>query len=672
MDNSLDKVNKIEIIEHVWINMSDGVRLSAKIWMPIDIKSQPVPAILEIIPYRKRDSYALRDHANHAWLAAHGYACIRPDMRGHGDSEGIMLDEYSKREQQDTIEVINWLARQPWCTGKVGMMGLSWGGIASLQAAVKQPPALKAIIPVGSSVDRYYDDAGYLVGGYPGQGLGWGGIMAGYCIRPPDPAIVGKEWEKIWLKRLEKTPLFIEKWLNHQLRDETWIEGSVCEHFEKIKTPVLGISGWNDCWPNTMIRLMENIKAPITAVSGPWGHVYPNLGGPGPKIGFLQLALDWFDKWLKSSQTNEANENKFLAYIQSSHIPDQDATDRPGFWVSEPKWPSKNSIHKHYYLNGSKLCERQSKISEQAEICSPLTLGLSTGEYMPISGVEELPADQSRDDALSVFFETDELLRPTCILGTTKVHLKVSSNCTHGIIAVRLCDVSPDRKSTLITYGIINLKLREGREKLTKIVPDEFMDITVRLNDTGWQLQKGHRIRLSISSQLWPMAWPQPEKTKLTLELNSCLLEVPIFNTSKKYRTEELFSKPEEAAPLPHKVIKEGFGSREITRNNTTGELVYDVIHDGGELHFTDINLIYGSNNSQHYIIKDNDPLSAKIIYVADFKFLRENWHVETKSILTVTCDRDSFFLKANISGLENNNVVFSRDWNVKVPRLVY
>ena len=178
MGNSLDKINKIEIIEHVWIDMSDGVRLSAKIWRPIDVKFQPVPAILEIIPYRKRDSYALRDHANHAWLATHGYACIRPDMRGHGDSEGIMLDEYSAREQQDTLEVINWLANQPWCTGKVGMMGLSWGGIASLQAAVKQPPALKAIIPVGSSVDRYYDDAGYLVGGYPGQGLGWGGIMA--------------------------------------------------------------------------------------------------------------------------------------------------------------------------------------------------------------------------------------------------------------------------------------------------------------------------------------------------------------------------------------------------------------------------------------------------------------------------------------------------------------
>ena len=191
-------MNDIEIIEHIWIEMSDGIRLSAKVWLPENSENQAVPAILEFIPYRKRDAYTLRDHQNHAWMAAQGYACIRPDMRGHGDSEGIMFDEYSPREQQDAVEVIDWIANQKWCSGNVGMMGLSWGGIASMQAAIKQPNALKAIIPVGASVDRYYDDGGYLIGGYPGQGLGWGGVMFGYCIRPPDPAVVGDSWRNMW------------------------------------------------------------------------------------------------------------------------------------------------------------------------------------------------------------------------------------------------------------------------------------------------------------------------------------------------------------------------------------------------------------------------------------------------------------------------------------------
>ena len=143
------KLNEIHVIQHIWITMSDGIRLSAKIWLPKNANKNAVPAILEIIPYRKRDAYSIRDHSNHAWLAERGYACIRPDMRGHGDSEGIMLDEYSLLEQEDTIEVIEWLSEQSWCDGNVGMIGLSWGGIASLQAATKKPSALKAIIPVG-------------------------------------------------------------------------------------------------------------------------------------------------------------------------------------------------------------------------------------------------------------------------------------------------------------------------------------------------------------------------------------------------------------------------------------------------------------------------------------------------------------------------------------------
>lgn len=202
---------RFSVIPHIWIEMSDGVRLSAKIWLPKQSASKPVPAILEYIPYRKSDAVAIRDHRNHDWFAARGYACVRPDLRGHGDSEGIMLDEYLPREQQDAVEIIEWISSQDWCSGSVGMMGISWGGIASLQAATHQPAALKAIIPVCASVDRYYDDGGYLFGAYQGQGLGWGGVMFGYCIRPPDPALVGESWRDMWVSRLEQTPMFAEK-----------------------------------------------------------------------------------------------------------------------------------------------------------------------------------------------------------------------------------------------------------------------------------------------------------------------------------------------------------------------------------------------------------------------------------------------------------------------------
>jgi predicted acyl esterase len=353
-----------------------------------------------------------------------------------------MLDEYTPREQEDTVEVIEWLAKQPWCSGNVGMMGLSWGGIASMQAALRQPDALKAIIPIGASVDRYYADGAYLVGGYAGQGLGWGGVMFGYCIRPPDPAIVGDAWRDMWFERLGKTPMFAEKWLNHQVRDETWKQGSVCENYDKIQVPVLGVSGWNDCWPNTMIRLLENIDAPCRAVSGAWAHVFPNLGGPGPMVGFLQLALEWWDHWLKGIDNGVMDDPKFLAYLQDSHAPDPNPNERPGRWVGEDNWPTLSvNVQTFGLKNGSLLIDATAGCGK-IEICSPVTLGLKSGEYMPISGAAELPQDQSGDDARSVCFDSEPLAEVLDLLGTTHLHLRLSSDSPSGLIAARICDVT--------------------------------------------------------------------------------------------------------------------------------------------------------------------------------------------------------------------------------------
>ena len=199
-------------IENLWIPLADGTRLAARLWLPEDADRDPVPAIVEYIPYRKRDYMRGRDQAMHPWFAGHGYAAVRVDMRGSGESDGVMLDEYTRQEHDDAVEVIAWLAAQPWCTGKVGMMGISWGGFNALQVAARRPPALKAIITLCSTDDRYADDIHYLGGCLLNDNLMWGTVMLIFSARPPDPAIVGADWRAAWLARLEANPFLPEIW----------------------------------------------------------------------------------------------------------------------------------------------------------------------------------------------------------------------------------------------------------------------------------------------------------------------------------------------------------------------------------------------------------------------------------------------------------------------------
>ena len=147
-----------EVVEHadMGITMPDGCRLSARVWMPANAMLQPVPVILEHLPYRKRDGTVVRDTFTHPWFAGHGYVCIRTDIRGNGESEGLMKDEYSPRELADAKEIIEWAAAQPWCNGYVGMIGISWGGFNGLQLAYMQPEALKAVATVCSTTCLLY------------------------------------------------------------------------------------------------------------------------------------------------------------------------------------------------------------------------------------------------------------------------------------------------------------------------------------------------------------------------------------------------------------------------------------------------------------------------------------------------------------------------------------
>ena len=170
--------------------MADGVRLSARIWMPEDAEAKPVPAILEYIPYRKRDGTRAWDEPRHRYWAGYGYACIRLDIRGTGESEGLITDEYAVQEQNDAVEAIAWIAAQPWCTGKIGMTGISWGGFNALQVAARRPPALRAIITHCSTDDRYADDVHYMGGCLLIDNFFWGSaffMLMGALGRSRDP-----------------------------------------------------------------------------------------------------------------------------------------------------------------------------------------------------------------------------------------------------------------------------------------------------------------------------------------------------------------------------------------------------------------------------------------------------------------------------------------------------
>jgi len=182
-----------KIVENEWIAMPDGCRLAARIWIPDECHSQPVPAVLEYLPYRKRGGTGSRDNITFDHFARAGYAGIRVDIRGNGESDGLMEDEYTARELDDGKHIIAWVARQNWCDGNVGMIGHSWGGFNGLQIAALQPPELKAIITSCSTDDRYSDDIHYMGGCLNNDNTTWSQQMLAYSSRPPDPAIVGEE-----------------------------------------------------------------------------------------------------------------------------------------------------------------------------------------------------------------------------------------------------------------------------------------------------------------------------------------------------------------------------------------------------------------------------------------------------------------------------------------------
>ncbi|MBM4298371.1 MAG: CocE/NonD family hydrolase, partial [Deltaproteobacteria bacterium] len=498
---------EVRTIENCWIPLSDGCRLAARAWLPTDAEATPVPAILEYIPYRKRDLTRGRDEPMHRYFAGHGYAAVRVDLRGSGDSDGLLLDEYLPQEHDDALEVISWIARQPWCSGAVGMMGKSWGGFNSLQVAARRPPELKAIITVCAADDHYNDDAHYMGGCLLNENLTWGSVLMSYNAYPPDPELVGERWRAMWRERLEHAVFFPERWLEHTRRDAYWKHGSVCEDYGAIACPVYAIGGWSDAYSNAIPRLLVELKVPRKGLIGPWAHLYPHDGVPGPAIGFLQEALRWWDHWLKGADTGIMAEPMLRVWMQESAPPKPSQKLRPGRWVAEAKWPSLRIEVKRHWLSSNGL-RSEPDGALRFDLCSPQTTGLAAGEWCGFGAPGEAPPDQRGDDGCALCFDSEALAERVEILGAPLASLEIAGDRPVALIAVRLNDIAPDGASTRVTLGVLNLTHRDGHEEPKPLEPGKRYSIKVRLNDIAHAFPAGHKVRLALSTCYWPIAWP--------------------------------------------------------------------------------------------------------------------------------------------------------------------
>ncbi|WP_067639802.1 CocE/NonD family hydrolase [Nocardia coubleae] len=667
---------EVRVTENVFIPMRDGARLAARIWRPVT--EEPLPAVFEYIPYRKRDLTRGRDALNHPYLAGHGYVSVRVDLRGSGDSDGVLHDEYLPAEHDDACDVIAWLAEQPWCDGNVGMMGISWGGFNSLQVAAHRPPALKAVVSASATEDLYVDNMHYMGGCLLSDNLSEATVMFAFNSLPPDPAIVGDRWREMWHERLSGSGLWIEQWLEHQRRDDYWKRASVNEDYSAVQCPVLAVGGWADGYTNAIFRLLEHLDVPRLGLIGPWGHKYPHLGVPGPAIGFLQEMVRWWDHWLKGRDTAIMDEPMLRVWLQDSVSPHPSYEDRPGRWVGEPSWHSPNIEPRRFVLGRYALGEEPAP-THHVHLQSPLSVGMFAGKWASYAATPDLPSDQRDEDGGSLVFETETLDQPCEILGLPTLDLEVSADRPNAMLAARLSDVAPNGEATRVTYGLLNLTHRDGSAEPRPLEPGRTYRVHLPLNGIAHSFPPGHRIRLSVSSSYWPLAWPSPEPVMLTINTGTSTLTLPQRAPRAEDATLRPFGEPEAAPPAPATHVEPGQHHWKVQRDLASGVSTLEIENDQGTIVLDDIGTSVRRATTEWFSFQDNDVTSVRGQTRTVRRLERDDWRTEVVTDTVLRCTADEFVIDAQLDAYELEdspadprslrNRVYSQNWHRRIPR---
>jgi putative CocE/NonD family hydrolase len=655
-----------------WIPMPDGTRLAGRAWLPSWASPErPVPALLELIPYRTRDLTAPRDEALHGTFAANGYASVRVDIRGSGDSEGLIPGEYLAQELQDGADIIAWLAVQPWCTGAVGMFGNSWGGFNALQVAALRPPALRAIITSCSTDDRFTDDMHWMGGALLTDMLDWGCTFLTWMALPPDPAVTGPSWRERWLERIAlavDAPAVVD-WIAHQERDAFWRHGSLNEAYGDITVPVLAVGGWQDGYSNAIPRLLAGLSGPRMGVVGAWAHGYPHAAPPGPNIDFFALAVRWWDRWLRDDPAALDGLPAYQAFVAEGLPPEPFYAEAPGRWVAEDAWPSPRVRPARWALDeGGVLAPvggpGSSGPEAIVEVRTDQTVGVAAGEWCPFGTGgrgPELPGDQAPDDARSVCFDSDALRERVEILGAPIVRLSIPADAWPGLVVVRLCDVWPDGRSTRVTYAVRHVGAPGDPGPADGV-------LEVRLNDAGHAFLPGHRIRIALSTTSWPMVWPEAVPSTLAFLTGASELELPIRPVDAAPEAADLGAawrpapRVDVLAAGRHERVVEADGDRQIVRNTI----------DGGRSRVLATGVTCGTRAEDIASMAEGDPLSARM--TSERRVTLEHPDGTTVAVtgwLELTATAVTWELRGRLRAEERDAFVADRTFERSIPRRV-
>jgi uncharacterized protein len=655
-------------ITEVWIPMSDGVRLAADLyWPPTASDGDRFPVLLEYLPYRKDPSRA-RNYAVYSYFLDHGYLVARVDIRGTGRSEGRVIPyEYSDIELDDGEEVIDWLSRQPFSTGNVGMFGISWGGFNSIQMALRNPPALKAFVALMATEYLYAEDVHYIDGIIHTDS--W---MMSHDLYNSLPAAPDYELDPEWATNRFDVEPSVYTYMRHQRDGPFWDRASARSRYDEIQVPGYHIGGWYDGYRNSLIRMLEHVDAPVRAMIGPWDHYFPHNAWPEPQIEWRREAVRWFDWWLKGEDTGILEEPAFAVYVREHHPPDPSLTTVPGRWRWEDGWPIQRIEQQVWHAHVDHGLGRDPGESATHHMSYKPSMGLEGGG--PTMWWGSVPPDQQPMDDHSLVYDSEPLEEPLEILGRPLARLNVSASATRANWVVRISDVAPDGSVTQVAGAAANGTHRNSAREPEDIVPGESFPLDIELHFTSWTFQPGHRIRVAVSNAQWPMLWPTPYPMETTLAIGDDGAQVllPVVPAAAGEERRPDFHEP---APSPRLAGFETLDPGNITgyaaitsveEDPETGE-TFGIATNTGATRYP-----WGIQRFEEEIehrTSDTNPAHTSTVGRYKITVELDDRTLEFEQTVEFRSDAQDFHLTFHRRALENGSLVRERTWHESIPR---